>query len=128
LPRQPHNAPLHLFSARPELVAFGSRVYRRRSEKTSLLLSQLAEELRGEDSAVVYTMKDFERDYMKKHLPKLTPQERQDVLQALPVEERLAGLPPEARLAGLSVEQIRQYLDQVTAGHRVPPRKPRRKK
>jgi hypothetical protein len=95
------------------------------------------EQLRGEDSAVVYTMKDFRRDYMKEHLPKLTRQEQEDVLQALPVEARLAGLPVEARLAGLpvearlaglSVEQIRQYLDQVTAGHRAQSRKPRRKK
>jgi hypothetical protein len=89
---------------------------------------------------VSYTMADFEREYMKKHLPKLTPQERAEVLQALPPNERLAGLtpqeranllqalPPEERLAGLSVEQIRQYLDQVAAGRRAPSRRPRRKK
>ena len=35
LPREPHNAPLHLFSASPELVGFGGSAYRRRSEKTS---------------------------------------------------------------------------------------------
>src|SRR5262249_4062095 len=34
LPREPHNAPLHLFSASAELVGFGSRAYRRRSEDT----------------------------------------------------------------------------------------------
>src|SRR5205823_5289954 len=43
LPREAHNAPLHLFSASPELVSFGSSVYRRRSEDTSLLLGQLVE-------------------------------------------------------------------------------------
>jgi hypothetical protein len=64
-------------------------------------------------------MKDFQRDYRKEHLPKLTPQEQQEVLQ---------GLSPEERLAGLSVEQIRQYLDQVTAGHKTRSRPPRRKK
>jgi len=37
-------------------------------------------------------------------------------------------LPPEERLAGLSAEQIRQYLDRLTTGRVVPPRKPRRKK
>ena len=119
LPREEHNAPLHLFSAAPELVGFGSRVYRRRSKKTSLLLGQLFERFGGEGLAVSYTMADFERDYIKEHLPKLTPQEQEDVLQ---------GLPPEARLAGLSVEQIRQYLDQVTAGRKAQSRKPRRKK
>jgi hypothetical protein len=35
LPRQPHNAPLHLFSASPELVDFAGRAYRRRSKDTS---------------------------------------------------------------------------------------------
>src|SRR5207237_10064915 len=73
LPRQAHNAPLHLFSASPALVGFGSRAYRRRSKKTSLLLEQLFERFGGEGLAVSYTMADFERDYIKEHLPKLTP-------------------------------------------------------
>lgn len=47
LPRQAHNAPLHLFSASPELVAFGRDAYRQRSEFTSLLLRQLFEKLQG---------------------------------------------------------------------------------
>src|SRR5262245_26261905 len=48
LPCEPHNAPLHLFSASPELVEFGQTVYRRRSAETSLLLGQLFEKFRGE--------------------------------------------------------------------------------
>jgi hypothetical protein len=40
LPGEPHNAPLHLFSASPELVAFGGGAYRRCSEQTSRLLGQ----------------------------------------------------------------------------------------
>ena len=119
LPRQPHNAPLHLFSASPDLVDFGSSHYLRRSERTSLLLGQLNERIRGELFAMAYTMADFERDYIKEHLPKLTPQEQQEVLQALPAEARLAGLPP---------EQIRQYLERTSAGQRTRSRKPRRKK
>src|ERR1700722_7321822 len=43
LPRQEHNAPLHLFSASPDLVAFGQGAYQRRSENTSQLLRQLFE-------------------------------------------------------------------------------------
>lgn len=39
LPREPHNAPLHLFSASPGLVEFGTRAYQRRSENTSALLT-----------------------------------------------------------------------------------------
>ena len=64
-------------------------------------------------------MKDFRRDSMKEHLPELTPQEQAEVLQALPTE---------VRLAGLSVEQIRQYLDQVTGGQEARSRPPRRRK
>jgi hypothetical protein len=40
----------------------------------------------------------------------------------------LQALPLEQRLAGLSAEQIRHYLDQLTAGRTSQPRKPRRKK
>src|SRR5947209_13416551 len=38
LPRELHNAPLHLFSASPDLVDFGRGAYQRRSEDTSALL------------------------------------------------------------------------------------------
>jgi hypothetical protein len=119
LPREVHNAPLHLFSASTELVNFGGRAYRRRSEDTSELLDQLFKRFRREGLGVSYTMKDFRRDYMKEHLPELTPQERADVLQALS---------PEERLAGLSAEQIRQYLDRMTTERKAPSRRPRRKK
>ncbi|HZY84685.1 MAG TPA: hypothetical protein VFE78_07630 [Gemmataceae bacterium] len=149
LPRQPHNAPLHLFSASPELVDYGGSAYRQRSEKTSLLLGQLFERFAGEGFTMSYTMEDFLRDYTKEHFAKLTPQEqrealerlsperRREVLGALPAEERLAGLPPaerlaglpaEERLAGLPAEQIRQYLDRLTAARPAEPRKRRRKK
>jgi hypothetical protein len=66
-----------------------------------------------------YTMADFQRDFVKKHFPQLTPEEQVDVLQALP---------PEQRLAGLSDEEIRQYLERRSAEHPAPPRKPRRKR
>jgi hypothetical protein len=119
LPREPHNAPLHLFSAKPDLITFGSGAYRRRSEETSLLLRQLFERLREEDLAMSYTMEDFKRDYLKEHLSRLTPQELAEVLQALP---------PEARLAGLSEEEVRRLLDQRAAGRAARPRKPGRKR
>ena len=66
-----------------------------------------------------YTMEDFNRQYNKEHFLKLSPEEQEEVLRSLP---------PERRLAGLSAEQIRQYLDQVTAGRPAATRKPRRKK
>jgi hypothetical protein len=128
LPREAHNAPLHLFSAAPELIGFGRSAYRQRSDRTSRLLGQLFEALQREGLIMPYTMEDFEHDYIKKHFARLTPKEREEVLEALPPEERLAGLPPEQRLAGLSAEQIRQYLDRLTTGRPAASRKPRRKK
>ncbi|HEX5271601.1 MAG TPA: hypothetical protein VFW33_13985 [Gemmataceae bacterium] len=116
LPREPHNAPLHLFSASPDLVDFGRSSYRRRSENTSALLVELFGRLQGEGFAMSFTMEDFRRQFVKEHFAELTAKEREELLQAIPPEERLAGLPPEQRLAGLSEEQIRQYLEQLTAG------------
>src|SRR3954447_8521533 len=67
LPQEAHNAPLHLFSAAPELVEFGRGAYRRRSEQTSRLLGQLFERLRGEGFEMSFTMEDFNRQYVKEH-------------------------------------------------------------
>jgi hypothetical protein len=128
LPREAHNAPLHLFSAAPNLVEFGSSAYQRRSEQTSRLLEQLFERLRGEGFEMAFTMEDFNRQYFKEHFLQLTPEEQEEVLRSLSPERRLAGLPPEQRLAGLSAEKIREYLEQLTAGRPTAPRKPRRKK
>jgi hypothetical protein len=119
LSREARNAPLHLFSASPELVGFGQTAYQRRSGKTSKLLGQLFERLRGEGFAMTYTMEDFERELTKKAFEKLSPEERRKLLESLPPEERLASLSP---------EQIQQYLQKLTAGRSAGPRKPRRKK
>src|SRR5262249_10246970 len=65
LPREAHNAPLHLFSASPALVGFARGAYQRRSERTSRLLGQLFERFQGEGLAMSYTMEDFTRDYFR---------------------------------------------------------------
>jgi hypothetical protein len=140
LPREAHNAPLHLFSASPELIGFGGMTYRRRSKNTSAMLGQLLEQVRGEGLTMSFTMEDFQREYAREHFARLTPEEqrealarlsperRREVLLSLPPEERLAGLPLEQRLAGLSAEQIRQYLERLTADPPAEPRKSRRKR
>jgi hypothetical protein len=143
LPREMHNAPLHLFSASPDLVGFGRSAYRQRSENTSPLLGQLFERLQAEGFAVSFTMEDFQRQYAKEHFPQLTPEEqrealerlspddRRKVLQSLPPQDRraiLQSLPPEELLGALSAKQIREYLDQLTAGQPAQARKARRKK
>lgn len=144
LPRAERNAPLHLFSAAPELIGFGQHNYRQRSARTSLLLGQLFEKFRGEGIAMAFTMEDFTRRYIKEHfaqltpeeqreaLERLTPEERREVFRTLPSEERrnlLRSLPPEELLAALSPDQVRDYFAQ-NAGNQPPvkPRKPRRKK
>jgi hypothetical protein len=131
LSREPHNAPLHLFSASPELVGFGGRTYRRRSEDTSALLNQLLDRLGKEGLTMAYTMEDFRRDFVKEHFPELTAEEKRRLLSSLPPEEQqevLRSLPPKKLLGALSTEQIREYLDQQIASPRTKPRRPRRKK
>jgi hypothetical protein len=128
LPRQAHNAPLHLFSAAPGLVEFVGGAYRRRSDNTSSLLGQLFDRFRVEGFALPFTMEDFKRQYMKEHFKDLMPQERLELLQTLPPEECLAGLSPEQVLASLSADQIQQLRDQLSADRPTRPRKPRRKK
>jgi hypothetical protein len=113
LPREERNAPLHLFSASPELVGFGQGSYRRRSEDTSLLLRQLLERFREEGFTMTYTMEDFKRDFIKQHFAQLTPQEQREALELLSPEQR---------------QQIREYLDHLSAPRPEPRRKSRRKK
>lgn len=129
--REAHNAPLHLFSAAPELVAFGQGAYRKRSERTSLLLAQLFERFREEGVAVSFTWEEFERQYVKEHFKKLTPAERREALESLAPEERrevLQALPLEELLTLLSAEQVQQLREQVLAGVAPQPRKSKRKR
>jgi hypothetical protein len=131
LSRAAHNAPLHLFSAAPELVGFGRITYERRSADTSALLGQLLDRLCEEGFAMPYTMEDFQRQYAKEHFAKLTPEEQREALESLPPDERrdvLRSLPAEELLGVLSAEQIRSYLDRAGGERPAAPRKARRKK
>lgn len=131
LPREEHNAPLHLFSAAPGLLEYGRGAYRQRSGYTSRLLGQLFDQLRGEGFAMSYTLEDFNRQYLKQHYARLTPEERRELLQDLPLEEQgelLQAVPPERLLASLSADQIRAYLAKLSPEPPAPPARPRRKK
>jgi hypothetical protein len=99
--------------------------------RTSLLLGQLFEGLRGEGLAMSYTMEDFRRQYVKDHFKKLTPEERREALESLPLHERrevVQSLLVEDLLTLLSAEQLQQLRDQLNTGRPAQPRKPRRKK
>lgn len=119
LPQERHNAPLHLFSASPELVGFASGSYQQRSERASRLLEYLCSRFQQEGLQMSFTFEDFERQYFREKLSRLTPEERRKLLESLPTEERLAGLSPEA---------IRRYLDKQAAKSPPPARKSRKKK
>jgi hypothetical protein len=123
LPREPQNAPLHLFSTSPELVGFAGGAYRRRSRQTSRLLNQLLKRFREEGFAMTYTMEDFNRQYAKEFFAELSPQEQREALERLSPERRR-----ELLQSLLSEEEVRQLVDQLTAGRAAKPRKSRRKK
>jgi hypothetical protein len=112
LPLEEHNALLHLFSARRDLVEYGATHYRLRSEETSTLLLQLFERYRLEATTMADLLQQLAEETIKdllenlpaeKLLERLSPEKR---LEGLSPEKRLEGLSPEKRLAGLSIEEL----------------------
>ena len=83
LPREPHNAPLHLFAASGEQVRYGADHYRRRADDTSSLIYQLFAGYQREGVPMPYTMEDFRKDFVKEHFKDLAPQEQREALEAL---------------------------------------------
>ena len=105
LPREEHNALLHLFSARMDQIAYGAVNYRQRSTETSTLLRQLVQRYQLEVETMstgIEQLEQFAKQTIENLLKDLPPEER---LKGLPPEERLKGLPPEERLKGLPPEE-----------------------
>jgi hypothetical protein len=100
LPLAEQNAMLHLFSAREELLRYGTEHYRPRSRETSTLLYELF---------LAYQ----EDPEMAKQLEEFVRQSIDELLKKLPPEKRLEGLSPEERLEGLSPEELRATLEAV---------------
>jgi hypothetical protein len=94
LPRQEHNAMLHLFSAKAELVRYGAQHYQPRSDETSTFLHQLFARYQREGLTMPYTKEEFIREALE------------EILESLPVEKRLKGLSAEQRLEGKSPEEF----------------------
>jgi hypothetical protein len=114
---EPRNALLHLFSASAEKVGYGADHYRQNSPDTSSLLHKLLGSYQGEGIAMSYTMADFRRDFAVEQLTKMTPDERKQALQRLPLDELLAGK---------SAKEIAAYLKKLRS-ERLPRKgKPRR--
>jgi len=98
LSRAEHNAILHLFSTKRELVAYGAQHYRIRSPETSSLLDELFRMFQKE----LHTMRDALEEFTRETIDRF--------LKELPLEKRLEGLSPEQRLQGLSPEERRAML------------------
>jgi hypothetical protein len=97
LPLEEHNAMLHLFSAREELLRYGREHYRPHSPETSTLLRDLFMAY-SEDP----DMSDKLKEYVRESIDKL--------LASLPPEELRKRLSPEQRLEGLSAEDLARAL------------------
>jgi hypothetical protein len=122
LPQQEHNAMLHLFSARADLLQYGAAHYRTRSAETSTLLRQLFDRYRLEISFMPSILERLEHDaeLFQKMIPEevlkqMTQETIEQLLKDLPVEERLKALSPEElrkrlslreRLEGLSADEL----------------------
>ncbi len=92
LPQEEHNALLHLFSARTDLLRYGAEHYRQRSEETSTLLLQLFERYR------------LEATLMKDALEQLAEETIEELLKSLPAKKLVKGLSVDELLAALSPE------------------------
>jgi hypothetical protein len=103
LPRQEHNALLHLFSAQADLLRYGAEHYRLRSEETSTLLLQLFQRYRLEAALMPDALEQFAEETIEELLKNL-PAERR--LKGLSAEKRLEGLSAEKRLEGLSADDL----------------------
>jgi hypothetical protein len=91
LPREEHNAMLHLFSAREELLRYGREHYRPHSPETSTLLYELLK-VYSEDPNMPDKLKEFVRQSIDQLLKSLPPEER---LKGLSADEIAKALPPE---------------------------------
>ena len=87
LPQQEHNALLHLFSARADLLRYGAEHYRLRSEETSTLLLQLFQRYRLEATLMPDMLEQFTKDSIE------------ELLQELSLDQLLAAISPETRAA-----------------------------
>jgi len=111
LPLQAHNAMLHLFSAREELLRYGRENYRPQSPETSTLLYELFKTY-NEDLTMPDKLKEFVRESIDKLLATLPPEKR---LQGLTAKERLEGLPAEDVLRALPAETVEAFARKLKA-------------
>jgi hypothetical protein len=126
LPLAEHNAILHLFSARVELLRYAHEHYRPHSRETSSLLYKLFQAY-SEEPDMPDKLKEFVRETIDELLKSLPAEERlkglpaEERLKGLPAEERLKGLPAEERLKGLPAEERLRGLSAEELAKALPP-------
>ena len=103
IPEEPRNALWHLFSAKPDTVAFGVSEYRWRTPVSSAI-NELFRKYKMEGIiAMPYTIEDFQRDYVREHIDKLSPDE---VLEKFSADERLRGISSDERIKGIPEDEL----------------------
>jgi hypothetical protein len=101
LAEEEHNALLHLFSTRAELLVYGRRNYHIHSRDGSTLLLELFWRIREEIGAMSTALEEFARETIDKLLKELPVEKRLEglsgdqILRAVPIEKLLEGLSPE---------------------------------
>ena len=95
LPQQEHNALLHMFSARTDLLRYGTAHYRPRSGETSTLLLQLFKRYRLEATLMPDSLEQ---------LKQFAEETIEELLKDMPAQRRLKGLFPDEVFAALSPE------------------------
>lgn len=115
LPAQEHNALLHLFSTKAELLAFGASHYRPHSSETSTLLRQLFKRYQLEGLAMPVTLEQLFEDTIGELLAELPAEKRQKLFEDLPIEQRLRGLSAEELVKSLPPETLAALRRQLRA-------------
>jgi hypothetical protein len=108
LPETEHNALLHLFSTRAELLAYGSRHYHIHSRDGSTLVLRLFQWIKREGVIMPNALEEFARETIDELLKELPIEKR---LEGVPVEKLLERLTPEQRVQGLSAEELEKLLE-----------------
>ncbi|HVS39542.1 MAG TPA: hypothetical protein VMS17_28555, partial [Gemmataceae bacterium] len=105
LPQQEHNALLHVFSPRPDLLQYGIAHYQPRSAETSTLLRALFDTYRLEGAIMPDSLE---------LLKQFVEESNERFLNELPAEELRKRLSPEERLKGMSLDDLLAALSPET--------------
>jgi len=118
IPKEKKNTPWLLFSGKKEKFAYGNQHHQWHCLSEKAVLNRLCELYLKQRIVMSYTIEDFHRDFTKKNLNLLSPEERLDGL--LP-EERLEGLPPESIFEQFSPEERLKGLPPESIFEQFPP-------